>query len=98
MLQECRTDPTGSFLIYAPVGITSVNMVLNGGDPDNVAILPSGFSLFPDDAGRSLLTVAYQILVDSVPTATLPLASVMTVNRLTSATVEKMKALITANA
>ncbi|KAJ8634740.1 hypothetical protein MRB53_009007 [Persea americana] len=97
LLQECRTDPTGSFLIFAPVDNTSMNMVLAGGDPDNVPILPSGFSLFPDGDSRSLLTVAFQILVGSVPTATLPPASVMTVNSVVSATVEKMKALITEN-
>lgn len=94
ILQECCTDPTGSFVIYAPVDIGSMNMVLNGGDPDYVALLPSGFSLFPDGIGGSLLTVAFQILVDSVPTAKLSLASITTVNSLISSTVGKMKALI----
>ncbi|KAK8659375.1 hypothetical protein V6N13_029578 [Hibiscus sabdariffa] len=80
ILQESCTDATASFVIYAPVDIVAMNVVLNGGDPDYVALLPSGFAILPDgtsangaggmtDAGAgsggSLLTVAFQILVDS---------------------------------
>jgi homeobox-leucine zipper protein len=43
-------------------------------------------------AGGSLLTVAFQILVDSVPTAKLSLGSVATVNNLIACTVERIKA------
>ncbi|GMJ13403.1 homeodomain GLABROUS 2 [Hibiscus trionum] len=102
ILQESCTDPTASFVIYAPVDIVAMNVVLNGGDPDYVALLPSGFAIFPDgtdsriaDAGGSsgsLLTVAFQILVDSVPTAKLSLGSVATVNNLIACTVERIKA------
>ncbi|KAI9073009.1 hypothetical protein K1719_045042 [Acacia pycnantha] len=42
--------------------------------------------------GGSLLTVAFQILVDSVPTAKLSLGSVATVNNLIACTVERIKA------
>lgn len=94
ILQECCTDPTGSLVIYAPVDTSSMNMVLNGSNPDYVALLPSGFSLFPDGTGGSLLTVSFQILVDSVPTTKLSLASITTVNSLVSSTIGKMKALI----
>ncbi|XXG73229.1 hypothetical protein AAC387_Pa07g2183 [Persea americana] len=94
ILQECCTDPTGSLVIYAPVDTGSMNMVLNGSNPDYVALLPSGFSLFPDGTGGSLLTVSFQILVDSVPTTKLSLASITTVNSLVSSTIGKMKALI----
>ncbi|OMO75503.1 hypothetical protein CCACVL1_16147 [Corchorus capsularis] len=104
ILQESCTDPTASFVIYAPVDIVAMNVVLNGGDPDYVALLPSGFAILPDgtaataggiaDAGSggSLLTVAFQILVDSVPTAKLSLGSVATVNNLIACTVERIKA------
>ncbi|MCD7465788.1 Homeobox-leucine zipper protein hdg2 [Datura stramonium] len=44
--------------------------------------------------GGSLLTVAFQILVDSVPTAKLSLGSVATVNSLIKCTVERIKAAI----
>ena len=38
------------------------------------------------------MTVAFQILVDSVPTAKLSLGSVATVNNLIACTVERIKA------
>ncbi|KAF5937746.1 hypothetical protein HYC85_025252 [Camellia sinensis] len=103
ILQESCTDSTGSYVIYAPVDIVAMNVVLSGGDPDYVALLPSGFAILPDGAthhgggisevgtGGSLLTVAFQILVDSVPTAKLSLGSVATVNNLIKCTVERIK-------
>ncbi|KAF8409524.1 hypothetical protein HHK36_005601 [Tetracentron sinense] len=106
ILQESCTDSTGSFVIYAPVDIVAMNVVLNGGDPDYVALLPSGFAILPDGtavhgggvevgSGGSLLTVAFQILVDSVPTAKLSLGSVATVNSLIACTVDRIKAAVT---
>ncbi|CAL1406975.1 unnamed protein product [Linum trigynum] len=109
ILQESCTDPTASLVIYAPVDIVAMNVVLNGGDPDYVALLPSGFAILPygtsagggsesdgvaggGGGGGSLLTVAFQILVDSVPTAKLSLGSVATVNNLIACTVERIKA------
>ncbi|XP_010439429.1 PREDICTED: homeobox-leucine zipper protein MERISTEM L1 [Camelina sativa] len=130
ILQESCTDASGSYVIYAPVDIMAMNVVLSGGDPDYVALLPSGFAILPDGSARigggsastgaggagaegggggegnnlevvttttgnnggSLLTVAFQILVDSVPTAKLSLGSVATVNSLIKCTVERIKA------
>ncbi|KAK3031877.1 hypothetical protein RJ639_035647 [Escallonia herrerae] len=105
ILQESSTDPTGSFVIYAPVDIVAMNVVLGGGDPDYVALLPSGFAILPDGptgtgggseacTGGSLLTVAFQILVDSIPTAKLSLGSVATVNNLIACTVDRIKAAV----
>ncbi|KAG8046661.1 hypothetical protein GUJ93_ZPchr0008g13206 [Zizania palustris] len=110
ILQESCTDASGSYVVYAPVDIVAMNVVLNGGDPDYVALLPSGFAILPDGpaqpaggnsgavsgaaAGGSLLTVAFQILVDSVPTAKLSLGSVATVNSLIACTVERIKAAV----
>ncbi|CAH2056725.1 unnamed protein product [Thlaspi arvense] len=83
------------------VDIGAMNVVFSGGDSDYVALLPSGFAILPDGpthhgevipevgSGGSLLTVAFQILVDSVPTAKLSLGSVATVNSLIKCTVEK---------
>ena len=109
ILQESCTDASGSYVIYAPVDVVAMNVVLNGGDPDYVALLPSGFAILPDgpagsnmqgDGGvgscGSLLTVAFQILVDSVPTAKLSLGSVATVNSLIACTVERIKAAVCA--
>ncbi|XP_022988693.1 homeobox-leucine zipper protein HDG2-like [Cucurbita maxima] len=107
ILQENITDQTAAFVIYAPVDIVAINVVLNGGDPDYVALLPSGFAILPDGtaasndgannimehgSGGSLLTVAFQILVDSIPTAKLSLGSVATVNNLIACTVERIRA------
>ncbi|CAN6277002.1 unnamed protein product [Urochloa humidicola] len=107
ILQESCTDTSGSYVIYAPVDVVAMNVVLNGGDPDYVALLPSGFAILPDGpaggnmqgdggvgSGGSLLTVAFQILVDSVPTAKLSLGSVATVNSLIACTVERIKAAV----
>ncbi|XP_042040719.1 homeobox-leucine zipper protein MERISTEM L1-like [Salvia splendens] len=100
ILQESCSDATGSYVIYAPVDIIAMNLVLSGGDPDYVALLPSGFAILPDGGDHQtggitevglLLTVAFQILVDSVPTAKLSLGSVATVNSLIKCTVERIK-------
>jgi len=104
ILQESCTDSTGSYVVYAPVDIVAMNVVLSGGDPDYVALLPSGFAILPDGppalnggpmhevgSGGSLLTVGFQILVDSAPTAKLSLGSVATVNSLIKCTVERIK-------
>ncbi|KAE8670586.1 Homeobox-leucine zipper protein MERISTEM L1 [Hibiscus syriacus] len=107
ILQESCSDATGSYVVYAPVDIVAMNVVLGGGDPDYVALLPSGFAILPDGPGHnnrrgirdigsggSLLTVAFQILVDSVPTEKLSLRSVATVNSLIKCTVERIKAAV----
>ncbi|CAN1236858.1 Homeobox-leucine zipper protein ANTHOCYANINLESS 2 [Linum grandiflorum] len=108
ILQETCTDAAGSLVVYAPVDIPAMHVVMNGGDSAYVALLPSGFSIVPDGPGRrsvgsteednngqtsgSLLTVAFQILVNSLPTAKLTVESVQTVNNLISCTVQKIKA------
>ena len=109
ILQESCTDSSGSYVIYAPVDVVAMNVVLNGGDPYYVALLPSGFAILPDGpargnmqgeggvgSGGSLLTVAFQVLVVvySVPTAKLSLGSVATVNSLIACTVERIKAAV----
>lgn len=115
ILQESCTDVSGSLVIYAPVDIPAMNLVLQGGDPAYVALLPSGFAILPDgpenrrqmgvnphesggqlaegpqSSGGSLLTVAFQILVSSIPSARLSLESVATVNNLISCTVQRIK-------
>lgn len=103
ILQESSMDAAAGFVIYAPVDVAAMNLVLQGGDPDYVALLPSGFAILPDGqtinrvgAGEmgvtgSLLTVAFQILVDSAPSAKLSLGSVATVNNLISCTVDRIK-------
>ncbi|KAI5055598.1 hypothetical protein GOP47_0029575 [Adiantum capillus-veneris] len=107
ILQECCTDESCSLVVYAPVDVAEMSAVLNGGDPDCVALLPSGFAILPSgpqnkqqpsnglsaggNSGGSLVTVAFQILVDHVPTARLSLGSVATVNKLICNTVIRIK-------
>ncbi|XP_004492678.1 homeobox-leucine zipper protein ANTHOCYANINLESS 2-like isoform X2 [Cicer arietinum] len=106
ILQETCTDASGSLVVYAPVDIPAMHVVMNGGDSAYVALLPSGFAVLPDGqcqesnnhggasqqrASGSLLTVAFQILVNSLPTAKLTVESVETVNNLISCTVHKIK-------
>ncbi|EPS72360.1 hypothetical protein M569_02398 [Genlisea aurea] len=96
ILQETCVDAAGSLVVYAPVDIPAMHVVMNGGDSAYVALLPSGFAIVPDGRGGvedgSLLTVAFQILVNSLPTAKLTVESVETVNNLISCTVQKIKA------
>ncbi|XP_059452016.1 homeobox-leucine zipper protein ANTHOCYANINLESS 2-like isoform X2 [Corylus avellana] len=111
ILQETWTDASGSLVVYAPVDIPSINVVMAGGDPAYVALLPSGFAILPDErsgncdgamskagenvtdgGGGCLLTVGFQILLDSQPTAKLTVESVETVNNLITCTIQKIKA------
>ncbi|XP_002979015.2 homeobox-leucine zipper protein HDG2 [Selaginella moellendorffii] len=48
ILQESCTDDSGSLVVYAPVDIPAMNLVMQGGDPAYVALLPSGFAILPD--------------------------------------------------
>ncbi|KAJ4905583.1 Homeobox-leucine zipper protein ANTHOCYANINLESS 2 [Raphanus sativus] len=101
ILQETCIDASGALVVYAPVDIPAMNVVMNGGDSSYVALLPSGFVVLPDGGsgdveqrpvgGGSLLTVAFQILVNNLPTAKLTVESVETVNNLISCTVQKIR-------
>ncbi|KAJ6320416.1 hypothetical protein OIU78_015746 [Salix suchowensis] len=72
--------PDGPGSLGAPAG--------NGGPPAN----NNGNGGGPERVSGSLLTVAFQILVNSLPTAKLTVESVETVNNLISCTVQKIKA------
>lgn len=47
ILQETWSDETASVMVYAPVDMPCIDMLMSGGDPDGVAILPSGFVVQP---------------------------------------------------
>lgn len=105
ILQESCLDPTASFVVYSPVDVHSMNAALRGGNPDHVALLPSGFSILPDgietmqreeggfeaSSGGSLLTMGLQLLVNSTPTEKLSMSSVTTANNLVVCTVDRIK-------
>ncbi|KAL3509758.1 hypothetical protein ACH5RR_029159 [Cinchona calisaya] len=111
ILQECSSDPTGSSVIYAPVDNINMKQLLDGGNPEHIAVLPSGFTIFPSGAptliqGRtmwgagtvgSLVTISFQILADSVFTTRLPFTSLSVINGLLEATTDKIKAILAPN-
>ncbi|KAL6635204.1 hypothetical protein ACP70R_027875 [Stipagrostis hirtigluma subsp. patula] len=108
ILQESCTNASGSLVVYAPIDIPAANVVMSGEDPSAIPLLPSGFTIVPDGRpgapasasplglgsppAGSLVTVAFQILVSSLPSSKLNAESVATVNGLISTTVEQIKA------
>ncbi|KAK9742912.1 hypothetical protein RND81_03G205100 [Saponaria officinalis] len=76
-----------AYVALLPSGFSIVPDGPGTGGPNNNGQL-SG----PNRVGGSLLTVAFQILVNSLPTAKLTVESVETVNNLISCTVQKIKA------
>lgn len=48
ILQESRTDESGSLLVYMPVDVSTFTRVLRGEDPTDFLLLPSGFIIMPD--------------------------------------------------
>lgn len=97
ILQESCTSPSGALVVYAPIDIPAINVVMSGEDPSRVPLLPSGFAIISDEGevsggNGSLVTVAFQILVSSLPSAKLNMESVGTVNNLIGTTVQQIKA------
>ncbi|GAB4826381.1 hypothetical protein Ancab_009246 [Ancistrocladus abbreviatus] len=110
ILQESWTDQTGCLIVYAPVDIPTMQVTMNGGDPDSLALLPSGFAISDalinsntaGDGGGvtpngSLLTLGFQILVNSHPNAELNMDSIETVSSLITCTIQKIKAALNCN-
>ncbi|KAK9268582.1 hypothetical protein L1049_000336 [Liquidambar formosana] len=98
-LQESYTDSVGSYVVYAPMDASAVNMVLNGGNSDNVAILPSGFAILPytpimtpQAMGGSLLTIAFQMMDDKATLQYIPSGSIETIYRIVTETVTLIRA------
>lgn len=61
ILQETSSDRLGSLIVSAAVDVSSMNVVMSGGDSACVAFLPSGFAVVPDcfpDSGGPNGTVA----------------------------------------
>ncbi|XP_038897264.1 homeobox-leucine zipper protein PROTODERMAL FACTOR 2-like [Benincasa hispida] len=98
-LQESFYDASGSYIVFAPVDIYAMAVVLRGGNPDYVAILPSGFAVLPDKprmngeedvADGSILTVALNIIDHSV-TERVPFQSMVSMHRIMTETVASIK-------
>lgn len=82
--------PSGFAIV--PDGPGSRGPTGNGNNSNNNANNGGGGGSGPHRVSGSLLTVAFQILVNSLPTAKLTVESVETVNNLISCTVQKIKA------
>jgi homeobox-leucine zipper protein len=104
ILQECCTDSTGSYIVYAPIDILTVQQLLSGVDPDAFILLVSGFSIQPDMLGcykteayldnpslGSLVTVGTQISSELLPKKR---GSVYHVCQLIQGTVERIKSVV----
>ena len=69
LLQECCTDATGSYVIFAPITPNDFQSMLYGVDQD-LPLMPFGFSILPNVSGSildgTLLTMVFQITVKNV--------------------------------
>ncbi|XP_068309435.1 homeobox-leucine zipper protein HDG11-like [Pyrus communis] len=113
ILQESCIDSAGSLVVYSPIDLPAINIAMSGEDPSYIPLLPSGFTISPDgradqgdgasssscnaNGSGSLVTVALQILVSSLPSAKLNLESVNTVNNLIGTTVQQIKTALNCN-
>nr|XP_029123237.1 homeobox-leucine zipper protein ROC2-like [Elaeis guineensis] len=104
ILQENCSHATGSYVIYAPIDVVALNAILTGQEADYVALLPCGFTIFPDlpygmqdglvgegGSGGSLLTVSFQILVDSNPDSNISADTIANLNVLVTGTCDQIK-------
>ncbi|KAL6313916.1 hypothetical protein AAG906_011643 [Vitis piasezkii] len=95
LLQESFTTSDSSYVTFTPVEASSFSMILNGGDPDNVPVMPSGFSISPDgptgDEG-SLVTIVFQILDGTASPMHIPSHSVGTMYKLITETAKSITA------
>ncbi|XP_030522762.1 homeobox-leucine zipper protein PROTODERMAL FACTOR 2-like [Rhodamnia argentea] len=105
-LQNAYSDPMGSYIVYAPVELGAMASLLNGGNPDSVGILPSGFAILPakpivpgGDSRKSLLTIAFHILdvTRRVPGNMLPRGIADEVYKLATGTVGAIHAALEAH-
>jgi homeobox-leucine zipper protein len=69
LLQECSTDETGSFVIYAPIERAAFQSLLCGVEHD-IPLMPFGFYILPNVSGSTLdgtlLTIVFQITVKNI--------------------------------
>ncbi|KAI5660667.1 hypothetical protein M9H77_19990 [Catharanthus roseus] len=99
ILQETSTTPTSAHIVYAPIDMASINMIFEEGvDYVEVKLLPSSFTILPSDAlyndnivNGTLLSIAFQSLVDSSPSTNLSVASISSVDYLVRSIANKIK-------
>ncbi|GAV60649.1 START domain-containing protein [Cephalotus follicularis] len=98
-LQESYTTETVSYVVYTPMDFFAMSTILNGGNPDNVGILPSGFAIFPGRAPRhtqngdcgSILTIGFHIIDNSSSEEYMPIQSIETIRKIIETTATLIK-------
>ncbi|KAL0724853.1 hypothetical protein Bca4012_039452 [Brassica carinata] len=110
IIQDSFIDALGGMVVYAPVDLNTAYAAYSGNvNPSGIPILPSGFIISRDgrpsatteldvgrDNGKTLLTVAFQILVTG-PTISEELQMdewTTTVDTLISSTIKRVKAML----
>ncbi|XP_052116397.1 homeobox-leucine zipper protein HDG8-like [Arachis duranensis] len=107
IIQESFIDPVGSsYIVYAPADVEAIHVAISGEDSSTIPILPSGFVVCGDGRASmmsnrgSLLTVAFQILVNTITCGPnlVNMESVDSINTLLTSTVQKIKDALNCNA
>ena len=95
LLQESFSTSACSYVTFTPVEASSISMILNGGDSDNVPIAPSGFSIMPDGLTGdevSLVTIVFQILDSAASPMCFPAHTVYSMYKLITETAKAITA------
>ncbi|KAL4272086.1 hypothetical protein GQ457_13G002460 [Hibiscus cannabinus] len=103
-LQENYTDETGSYIVYGPVEALSMSMVINGGNPNTVAILSSGFAILPDkppgqgnEPVGSILTLSFHCGDSSTTNEFIPASTLKTIDAILGTTAGLIRNAVMAN-
>lgn len=107
VLQECCTDSTGSYIVYAPIDIVTIQTLLGGVDPQPFILLVSGFSIHSDMLGYGrtkaypdnqslgcLVTMGTQISTELLPKKK---GSISLVCQLVRSTIERIQSAVLYN-
>jgi homeobox-leucine zipper protein len=64
ILQESCMNSIESYLVYTKINFFEMRVVLNGIDPNSVALLPSGFAIIPNEAATKGVGVCHGTNID----------------------------------
>lgn len=57
VVQDSCKNSFEFMIVYSPVDVACMHAVMNGCDSNNIAILPCGFSIIPDNMGTRPLVI-----------------------------------------
>ncbi|XP_074352225.1 homeobox-leucine zipper protein PROTODERMAL FACTOR 2-like [Apium graveolens] len=74
VLQESWSDAVASHIVFSTTETGSIDVVLGGGNPNSLPLLPSGFTILPggpsfgeEGTSKTLLTVSFQLMFNRSP-------------------------------